>query len=92
MVWKEVILLMLLSSQCSYGFLDLGYIFLQACLPLDTLEELVVKYFSSIPNNNLPADDFSQYKLSFDTDKFNKLYWVKPISDKIEVSNLSLKI
>ncbi|XP_063217642.1 nardilysin-like [Bacillus rossius redtenbacheri] len=55
----------------------------QARLPLSTLEEWVVKYFSAIPNNKLPPDDFKPFSdgISFDTPEFTKLYKVESVKD-----------
>ncbi|EFN75483.1 Nardilysin [Harpegnathos saltator] len=60
---------------------------IQGKLPLDTLEEYVVEYFSDIPNNGLPADDFSEFKgvKSFDTPAFRRMYKIKPIKDLCSV-------
>lgn len=55
----------------------------QARMSLDELEQLTVKYLSSIPSNNLPADDFSAFNElnAFKPDFFNKVYYVKPKSN-----------
>ncbi|XP_034942176.1 nardilysin-like [Chelonus insularis] len=59
----------------------------QAKLSLDTLEEYVKKCFSSIPSNNLPGDNFSNYvgTKSFDTTSFRRIYKIKPIKDVCQV-------
>ncbi|KAK7789977.1 hypothetical protein R5R35_006809 [Gryllus longicercus] len=58
----------------------------QARLPLQTLQDWVVEYFSSVPNNNLPPDDFTPYiNDSFSTPEFTKLYYVDPIKDICQV-------
>ncbi|XP_062565638.1 nardilysin isoform X2 [Armigeres subalbatus] len=55
----------------------------QARMSLDELEQLTVKYFTGIPNNNLPGDDFSSYNEgnAFKSDFFSKVYYVKPKSN-----------
>lgn len=58
----------------------------QARLPLQTLEEWVIKYFSSVPNNDLPPDDFTPFiNNSFDTPEFRKIYHVDPVKDICQV-------
>lgn len=58
----------------------------QARLPLDTIEEYVRESFSDIPNNNLPPEDFSSYVGLFGTqDVFNKIVWIKPVTDICQV-------
>lgn len=54
---------------------------------MDTLEEYVTKYFSDVPNNGLPADDFTDFKgaNSFDTLDFRRIYKIKPIKDFCQV-------
>lgn len=55
----------------------------QARMSLDELEELTVKYFTSIPSNNLPGDDFSSFneRNAFMPDFYNKVFFVKPKSN-----------
>ncbi|XP_058457946.1 nardilysin-like isoform X2 [Malaya genurostris] len=55
----------------------------QARMSLDELEDLTVKYFSSIPNNHLPGDDFSMYneRNAFKPEFFDKVFFVKPKSN-----------
>lgn len=59
----------------------------QAKLSLDTLEAYVKQCFANVPCNNLPADDFTQFKgaKSFDTDQFRKIYRIKPIKDTCQI-------
>ncbi|GLV32816.1 Nardilysin [Carabus blaptoides fortunei] len=59
---------------------------IQARLPLDVLEAYVVNCFSSVPNNNLPKEDFSQYAEGvFDSPAFRRLYYIKPVKDLCQV-------
>lgn len=58
----------------------------QARMPMETLESMVVEGFSSVPNNRLPPDDFKKFaSLAFNTSEFKKMYWVKPVKDICEV-------
>lgn len=61
--------------------------YLQARLPLDVLEDYVTQCFANVPNNGLPADDFTLFKgsNSFDTPSFRKIYKIKPIKDICQV-------
>lgn len=55
---------------------------IQARLPLEELEKFVSTYFSNIPNNKLPPDNFSEiHKDIFNTPEFNKIYYVSPVKD-----------
>ncbi|XP_012524901.1 nardilysin isoform X2 [Monomorium pharaonis] len=56
---------------------------IQARLPLDTLEKYVTTCFADVPSNDLPPDDFTEFKdgVSFDTPVFRKMYKVKPFKD-----------
>ncbi|KYM76122.1 Nardilysin [Atta colombica] len=58
---------------------------IQARLSLDTLEVYVANFFSNIPSNWLPSDDFTEFKdgVSFNTDTFKKMYHIKPFSQEI---------
>ncbi|CAG9861964.1 unnamed protein product [Phyllotreta striolata] len=59
---------------------------IQARMPLDTLEELVIDCFSNVPNNRLKKDDFSAYANDvFDTPAFNKIYYIKPVKELIKL-------
>ncbi|KAF5276282.1 hypothetical protein FQA39_LY06631 [Lamprigera yunnana] len=59
----------------------------QGRLPMSTLETYVLKCFSDIPSNGVPADDFKHFSNSiFDTPKFKRLYYVKPVADTSQVS------
>ncbi|XP_055534870.1 nardilysin isoform X2 [Wyeomyia smithii] len=63
---------------------------IQARMSLDSLEELTVKYFSNIPNNHLPGDDFSAFseQNAFKPDFYEKVFFVKPKSNicKLDVT------
>lgn len=66
------------------------YVCLQSILPLDDLQNLVDKHFSSIPNNQLPGYDFSQFSNlnAFQTKFYEQVYFIKPIANitKIDIS------
>lgn len=49
------------------------------------LEENVIKLFGKIPSNNIPPDDFKSHQNVFDTSKFRKLYYVKPMNEVLKV-------
>lgn len=56
----------------------------QARMSLDELESLTVKHFSSIPSNQLPANNLSvlfNEKNAFRDEFYRKLLIVKPVSD-----------
>ncbi|XP_050498673.1 nardilysin-like isoform X3 [Diabrotica virgifera virgifera] len=57
----------------------------QARLPLDTLEDYVKDFFSGIPNNNLPKPNFSEFVDVFDTPEFNRIYYIKPLNETIQL-------
>ncbi|XP_055626814.1 nardilysin-like isoform X2 [Toxorhynchites rutilus septentrionalis] len=63
------------------------YFAVQARMSLDELEQLTVKYFSNIPNNNLPADDFSNFneRNAFKPEFYNKVFFVKPKSNMCQL-------
>lgn len=63
------------------------YFAVQARMSLDELENLTVKYFSSIPSNNLPADDFSKFneRNAFKAEFYNKVFFVKPKSNMCQL-------
>ncbi|XP_018339275.1 PREDICTED: nardilysin-like [Trachymyrmex septentrionalis] len=58
---------------------------IKARLSLDTLEVYVANFFSDIPNYWLHSDDFTDFKdgISFNTDTFKKIYYVKSFSQDI---------
>lgn len=58
------------------------YLTLQARYPLDELERIVRKYFSEIPCNDLPGEDFSCFNNTnvFPRNFFETVYYVKPIA------------
>lgn len=51
---------------------------------------MVVNILSNVPNNNLEALNFKEFadESSFDTEKFKKIYYMKPIGNIFKVSNL----
>ncbi|XP_018335112.2 nardilysin [Agrilus planipennis] len=53
----------------------------QGKISLDVLQDNVISCFSSVPNNELPSFDFKKFRHCFETDKFNKFYFVKPMKD-----------
>lgn len=55
----------------------------QARMTLDELEDLTVRYFSNIPSNNLPGDNFSSFneRNAFRPDFYNKVFFVRPKSN-----------
>lgn len=57
--------------------------YLQSELPIDTLEKCFKESFSKVPNNNLPADDFSElHKFrvsSVNEEDFTKLHVLKAV-------------
>lgn len=58
----------------------------QARLPLDNLQNLVLKTFGGVPSNHMPPDDFSIYRnLIFDMRKFAKKYYIKFMKDLSQV-------
>lgn len=60
---------------------------IQARLPLDILETYVVNMFSSIPNNDLPGDDFKTHADNiYNNSSFNRIYYIKPVKDVYQVS------
>ena len=55
-------------------------------MSIETLESWILECFSAVPNNNLPADNFSKFVgLAFNTSEFKKMYWVKSVNDVCEV-------
>ncbi|PSN38436.1 Nardilysin [Blattella germanica] len=58
----------------------------QSRLPLETLEPWIQEFFSAVPVNEIPPDDFKKYSTSvFNASEFNKIYWVKSVKDLCEV-------
>lgn len=51
------------------------------------MQELMTRHFSGIPNNNLPGDDFSAYTYqnAFQPKFYEKVYFVKPISNTFRI-------
>lgn len=59
---------------------------IQARLPLDELEDYVLKCFSKVPNNNLPPNNFEQYAdRIFKNDNFSKIYYIEPVKETLQV-------
>uniref|UniRef100_A0A6P7FSM8 Nardilysin-like n=1 Tax=Diabrotica virgifera virgifera TaxID=50390 RepID=A0A6P7FSM8_DIAVI len=58
---------------------------IQARLSLETLEDYVKDFFSGIPNNNLPKPNFSELVDVFDTPEFNRIYYIKPLTEIIQL-------
>ncbi|KYN27508.1 Nardilysin [Trachymyrmex cornetzi] len=56
---------------------------IQARSSLSTLEQCVTKFCNTIPNYDLPPDDFNKFEdsLPFDTDAFKKMYHIKVCKD-----------
>ncbi|KAG5339115.1 NRDC protein, partial [Acromyrmex heyeri] len=63
---------------------------IQAKLPLDTLENNVIKCFFNVPSNWLPPDDFTEFKdgISFATPAFQNMYRISNIHNfnRIEIT------
>lgn len=60
---------------------------IQARLPMDVLEDYVLKCFSDVSNNNIPPDNFEIYQGKiFDNTRFAKLYHVEPVSETLQVN------
>lgn len=53
----------------------------------------MIQCFANVPNNDLPPDDFTQFKGadSFDTPHFRKIYKIKPIKDVCKVCLYTFK-
>lgn len=66
------------------------YLCVQACMDLDDLQELVVKHWWDIPNNQLPGNDFSSFNNlnAFNANFSSKLVLSKSISNdtKLELN------
>ncbi|XP_046397980.1 nardilysin [Ischnura elegans] len=63
----------------------------QGRMPLDELQEMVCKSFSSVPCNNLPSDvlpSTGEWVSPFPCEKFHKLYKLKPVKDICQVDLL----
>ncbi|KAJ3666562.1 hypothetical protein Zmor_001999 [Zophobas morio] len=58
---------------------------IQARLPMNVLESYVLDCFNSVPSNDQPPDDFSQFKNVFDTPEFKKLYYIQPVHDLMQL-------
>ena len=66
------------------------YLCVQARLPIDELESMVVKHFSGIDNSKEKIDDFSgfSYKQAFCEEFHNEIFFVKPVENvcKLELT------
>ncbi|XP_075155037.1 nardilysin [Haematobia irritans] len=66
------------------------HVCVQARLPIDELEHLVVKHFSDIPSNNLDGKDFGvyNYREAFSPAFHNEVFFVKPVENvcKLELT------
>ncbi|XP_023307917.2 nardilysin-like [Lucilia cuprina] len=64
------------------------YACIQSCLPLEKLEELAVKHFADINNNELPGLDFEQYnyKTAFRPEFFKEVFFVKPVQNMCQLN------
>ncbi|KAG4065756.1 hypothetical protein HA402_012434 [Bradysia odoriphaga] len=63
------------------------FVCIQARLPLDEIQRLVVEHFSDIPNNEMPGDDLSEWNhLNAFQDKFTeKIFVVKAVGNVTKV-------
>lgn len=57
----------------------------QTRLSMQNIQNLVLECFSTVPNNSIPKDDFSFAVDTFDTPEFNRIYYIKPIDETIEM-------
>ncbi|XP_066256356.1 nardilysin [Euwallacea similis] len=57
----------------------------QARISLENLEEIILKHFSEVPNNNLPPDDYAEFIDVFNTPEFNKIYHINPVKDLCQI-------
>ncbi|CAG9861965.1 unnamed protein product [Phyllotreta striolata] len=58
---------------------------IQSRLTVEELQELIVEIFTAVPNNGLPKLDFECSGDVFDTPAFNRIYYMKPIDEQIEL-------
>ncbi|XP_017771798.1 PREDICTED: nardilysin-like isoform X2 [Nicrophorus vespilloides] len=59
---------------------------IQARLPMETLQNFVMEYFSNVPSNQLLPDNFKQYSDKiYDTEMFNKIYYIIPMKNVVQV-------
>ncbi|KAH8323085.1 hypothetical protein KR074_001857, partial [Drosophila pseudoananassae] len=63
------------------------YAVLQARLPIDELESLVVRHFSDIPQNNNAAPDLSvfNYRNAFRPEFHEQVFFVKPVENECKL-------
>lgn len=66
------------------------YLCVQARLGLDVLQELVVRHWSDMPNNEMPGDDFGEFNHlnAFDEEFSTKVLLMKPVANitKLELT------
>lgn len=55
-------------------------------MTIESLQNIVVRYFSTIPTNVKNEEKLLKIEPIFDMKKFNKFYYVKPVMDILEVS------
>ncbi|XP_032582063.1 nardilysin [Drosophila sechellia] len=63
------------------------YVCLQARMPIDELEALVVSHFSGIPHNDVKAPDLSSfnYKDAFKAEFHEQVFFVKPVENETKL-------
>nr|XP_016924023.1 nardilysin [Drosophila suzukii] len=63
------------------------YVCLQARLPIDELESLVVRHFSEIPHNDVRAPDLSKfnYRDAFRPEFHEQVFFVKPVENECKL-------
>ncbi|XP_017065848.1 nardilysin [Drosophila eugracilis] len=63
------------------------YVCLQARLPMDELESLVVRHFSEIPHNDVKAPDLCKfnYRNAFKPEFHEQVFFVKPVENECKL-------
>lgn len=63
------------------------YLAVQSSLELNVIQEMIVKYFSDIPNNNLPGIDFNHltYDNVFKDEYFNSIVYMKSTTNDLSI-------
>ncbi|XP_039498699.1 nardilysin [Drosophila santomea] len=63
------------------------YVCLQARLPIDELESLVVRHFSDVPHNEVKAPDLSSfnYRDAFKPEFHEQVFFVKPVENECKL-------
>ncbi|KAH8275979.1 hypothetical protein KR018_000489, partial [Drosophila ironensis] len=63
------------------------YLCLQARLPMDELESLVLRHFAEIPNNDVKAADLTQFdfQLAFKPEFYEQVFFVKPVENECKL-------